>query len=300
MNGIITEIQHASLHDGPGLRSVVFLKGCQLHCFWCHNPEAISPAPQLAFDEAKCLGCKRCLGFCEAHQFSRGRHRLERAFCTSCFRCVEACFTGALSICGRMISTDEVMRDLVEDLPFYRESGGGVTISGGEPGCQADFTVEILRRCHEQQIHTALETNLACSSAIWSRLAADCDLVMADLKHLDSQKHREGTGCGNEQMLENLRSLTRPLILRTPIVPGFNAEAETIRRIAEFAAKLDTLQYYELLTYHPLGCGKAARLGWKERVTPLTLPAKDLVEQLVEAAAETGVPLFLNGKQVGK
>ena len=175
MNGIITEIQHASVHDGPGLRSVVFLKGCQMRCFWCHNPETISTSPQLFFDESKCMGCGRCLGFCEAHKLSNGRHRIERAFCTSCFRCVETCFTGALSVCGRVVSVDEVMRDLAEDIPFYGESGGGVTVSGGEPGCQSDFTAEILHRCHKMKIHAALETNLAYSRAIlekapWVRL----------------------------------------------------------------------------------------------------------------------------------
>ena len=118
MNGIITEIQHASVHDGPGLRSVVFLKGCQMRCFWCHNPETISASPQLFFDESKCMGCGRCLGFCEAHKLSNGRHRIERAFCTSCFRCVETCFTGALSVCGRVVSVDEVMRDLAKIFRF--------------------------------------------------------------------------------------------------------------------------------------------------------------------------------------
>ena len=218
MNGIISEIQHASVHDGPGLRSVVFLKGCQMHCFWCHNPETISSCPQLAFDQSKCLGCGRCLGFCEAHNFSSGQHRIERSLCTSCFRCIDACFPGALSVCGRVVSVDEVMRDLAEDIPFYGESGGGVTVSGGEPGCQADFSAEILQRCHKMKIHTALETNLAYSPAILKKLAVDCDLIMADLKHIDSQKHCAGTGCGNEQVLENLRSLTVPLILRTPLV----------------------------------------------------------------------------------
>ena len=174
--------------------------------------------------------------------------------------------------CGRVVSVDEVMRDLAEDIPFYGESGGGVTVSGGEPGCQSDFTAEILHRCHKMKIHAALETNLAYSRAILEKLVAGCDLVMADLKHIDSQKHRAGTGHGNEQVLENLRSLTVPLILRTPIVPGFNDDAGTIRRIAEFAVKLDTLQYYELLTYHPLGCGKAERLGMEKRAKPQASP----------------------------
>lgn len=300
MNGVITEIQHGSVHDGPGLRSVVFLKGCQMHCFWCHNPETISTRRQLSFELSKCLGCGRCLGFCEAHKFSNGRHRIERAFCTSCFRCVGTCFTGALGVCGRVVSVDEVMRDLAEDIPFYGESGGGVTVSGGEPGCQADFTAEILHRCHKMKIHAALETNLAYSHTILEKLVAGCDLVMADLKHIDPQKHRAGTGCGNEQVLENLRLLTVPLILRTPVIPGFNDDTETIRRIAEFAVRLDMLQYYELLTYHPLGCGKAERLGMEERMKPLLSLQTDTIDNLIEAASGTGVPLFLNGRRIVK
>ena len=226
--------------------------------------------------------------------------RIERSLCTSCFRCIDACFPGALSVCGRVVSVDEVMRDLAEDIPFYGESGGGVTVSGGEPGCQADFSAEILQRCHKMKIHTALETNLAYSPAILKKLAVDCDLIMADLKHIDSQKHCAGTGCGNEQVLENLRSLTVPLILRTPLVPGFNDDRETLRSIAEFAGTLNTLLYYELLTYHPLGCGKAQRLGMKERTKPLFFTKAQTIDNLLEAASETGVPLFLNGRPVTK
>ena len=150
------------------------------------------------------------------------------------------------------------------------------------------------------KIHTALETNLAYSPAILKKLAVDCDLIMADLKHIDSQKHCAGTGCGNEQVLENLRSLTVPLILRTPLVPGFNDDRETLRSIAEFAGTLNTLLYYELLTYHPLGCGKAQRLGMKERTKPLFFTKAQTIDNLLEAASETGVPLFLNGRPVTK
>lgn len=300
MNGIITEIQHGSIHDGPGLRSVVFLKGCQLRCFWCHNPEAISPRRQLAFDQAKCLGCGRCLGFCKAHQLTKSGHSIDRSQCRSCFRCVEMCFSGALSICGREICAEDVVKDVAQDIPFYRESGGGITVSGGEPGCQAAFTAEILARCREMQIHTAIETNLAYPDSVLETLIADCDLVMADLKHLDPQRHREGTGCGNEQVMGNLLSLTKPLILRTPVVPGFNDDPETIRGIAEFASKLDPLKYYELLTYHPLGCGKAERFGMKDRILSLPSLQSDVIEKLIKAASETGVPLCLNGRWIEK
>ncbi len=300
MNGIITEIQHGAVHDGPGLRSVVFLKGCQMHCFWCHNPETISSGRQLSLDELKCLGCGRCFSLCSAHKLLDGRHRIERELCNGCFHCVQECLSGALSICGCEISVDEVMNDILDDMVFYKESGGGVTVSGGEPGCQPGFTAEILRRCREKWIHTAIETNLGYSLSVLETLTADCNLVMADLKHIDPQKHRAGTGCDNRQVMENLRSLTVPLILRTPIVPGFNDHSETIRKIAEFAAGLDTLEYYELLTYHPLGRGKAECLGMAERTTRLPALRKETIDNLVKAASETGVTLFLNGSPIAK
>ncbi|UKI32223.1 MAG: hypothetical protein L6W00_00940 [Lentisphaeria bacterium] len=166
MNGIISEIQHASVLDGPGLRSVVFLKGCQMHCFWCHNPETISSCPQLAFDQSKCLGCGRCLGFCEAHNFSSGQHRIERSLCTSCFRCIDACFPGALSVCGRVVSVDEVMRDLAEDIPFMENPAEASPFPAESRDVRRIFSAEILQRCHKMKIHTALETNLAYSPAI--------------------------------------------------------------------------------------------------------------------------------------
>lgn len=300
MKGLITEIQHASVHDGPGLRSVIFLKGCQMRCFWCHNPEAIQASPQLAFDESKCVGCRRCSRFCTAHGFAGGRHFLDRSRCSSCMKCAGVCWSGALSVCGRQYSMDEVMADIAEDLPFYGESGGGVTISGGEPGMQADFAAAILRRCHEMGIHTAVETNLAYPREICERLLADCDLVMADLKHADERRHREGTGCGNDQVLDNLRAISAPLILRTPLVPGFNDDPETILQIADFAAGLPTLRHYELLSYHPLGCGKAERLGMAERSRPLDALAPEAVRRLVRAAATAVVPLLVNGEMVDK
>ena len=237
MDGIITEIQHASIHDGPGIRSVVFLKGCQMHCFWCHNPEAIRKEIQIWFQEKKCLHCGACFSVCSLHQLSEGG--------------ADRCFSGALTLCGKKISVEMAVEDLMQDELFYQASGGGITLSGGEPGMQPEFSEGILRQCRARGIHTALETNLAYPESIRKVLCAEADLVMADLKQMDPGKHREGTGCGNRQILENLRRMDRPLILRTPLIPGFNDDTESIRRIAEFAASLKPLLYYELLTYHP-------------------------------------------------
>ncbi|MDD3154248.1 MAG: glycyl-radical enzyme activating protein [Victivallaceae bacterium] len=300
MNGVITQIQHGSVHDGPGLRSVVFLKGCQLGCFWCHNPETLSAKAQLSFDASKCLDCGRCFALCCAHRKSDAGHWIAREECNACFRCVEACFAGALSICGRDISLEEAIEELESDRLFYLESGGGVTLSGGEPGMQLEFSAALLAHCRKEKIHTAVETNLAYSRDVLEKLTENCDLVMADLKHLDCGKHREGTGRGNEEILANLCALRTPLILRTPIVPGFNDDAETIGRIASFASELKNLQTYELLTYHPLGCGKAARLGMAGRTSPLPLLRTETINQLTQAATSSGVPLLLNGKRVKK
>ena len=297
MDGFITEIQHASVHDGPGIRSVVFLKGCQMHCFWCHNPETIRKEIQLWFQERKCLHCGACFAVCSLHRLCGGEHRIDRERCTGCGQCAEQCFSGALTLCGKKVSVGTVMEDLVQDELFYRASGGGVTLSGGEPGMQPDFSKAVLRECRARGIHTALETNLAYPESVRKALCAEADLVMADLKQMDSRKHREGTGCGNRQILENLRRMDRQLILRTPLVPGFNDDAESIRRIAEFAASLKSLLYYELLTYHPLGCGKARHLGMECRSVPLPEIPEEKISELTESAAAVGIPLYRNGKE---
>ena len=297
MDGIITEIQHASIHDGPGIRSVVFLKGCQMHCFWCHNPEAIRKEIQIWFQEKKCLHCGACFSVCSLHQLSEGEHRIDRERCTGCGRCADRCFSGALTLCGKKISVEMAVEDLMQDELFYQASGGGITLSGGEPGMQPEFAEGILRQCRARGIHTALETNLAYPESIRKVLCAEADLVMADLKQMDPGKHREGTGCGNRQILENLRRMDRPLILRTPLIPGFNDDTESIRRIAEFAASLKPLLYYELLTYHPLGCGKAVHLGMKSRCVPLPEIPEEKISELTESAAAVGIPLYRNGKE---
>ena len=297
MDGIITEIQHGSVHDGPGIRSVVFLKGCQMRCFWCHNPETLRKEIQVWFEETKCLHCGACFSVCSLHRRKGDKHEFERERCCGCGRCAEQCFSGALTLCGRKVSVEEVMKDLVEDELFYRMSGGGVTLSGGEPGMQPEFSAAILRECRKRGIHTAMETNLAYSESVRNILCAEADLVMADLKQMDSRMHREGTGCGNRQILENLRRMDRPLILRTPLVPGFNDDVESIRRIAEFASLLKPLRYYELLTYHPLGCGKAKRLGMESRSVPLPEIPEEKIRELADCAAAVGIPLYRNGKE---
>lgn len=305
MKGIVTDIQRGSVHDGPGLRSVVFVKGCNLNCFWCHNPEAITFRRELQFDPAKCLGCGRCLAVCPhgAHGVAPdGAHTLDRTKCVQCFLCAGQCPGGALTAAGQELTAEEVVRQVLEDLPFYRNSGGGVTISGGEPACQLDFVLEILRRCREAGVHTAVETNLNYSPERLEKLLPLVDLVMADIKAFDPELHRKGTGKSNAETFANIRhlgELKKPLILRTPVIPDFNDKPEEIANLARFAASVPGVLYYELLRYHPLGRDKALKIGREvQAVDRGTLDAGrwDAVREAAFQAAGS-LPVFVNGRR---
>lgn len=229
--GLVADIQRCSYHDGYGIRTSVFLKGCNMRCAWCHNPETIAPYPQYLIDKSKCIGCGQCQ---------------------------EGCFSGARTLCGREMTVEEVVRAILLDAPYYG-SDGGVTVTGGEPSVQAAFSTAILHSCTEKGIHTAVETNLL---APWEKLLPmlrEADLIMADLKLFDDQKHKTWTGVSNEKIkkhLLSLQTLQKPLILRTPVIAGVNDSVEELGRIASFAARLPSLLYYELLPYHSLGLSK--------------------------------------------
>jgi pyruvate formate lyase activating enzyme len=234
--GMIANIQRCSVHDGPGIRTSVFLKGCNLKCAWCHNPETISFAPTEMFHPERCIHC----GMCE-----------------------EGCFSGARTICGTEMTVEQVVREAMLDRDYYG-SEGGVTVTGGEPTCQADFTADLLRALRALGVHTAIESNLCCAPAVLEKVTAHADLIMADLKIFDSERHRQYTGAGNEQIKANLRSVRKPIIVRTPVIRGINDTLEEIGQIAELAGQIPTLMYYELLPYHPLGLSKG--VGSQERM----------------------------------
>lgn len=298
MTGIITEIQRGSIHDGPGFRTVVFLKGCPLRCYWCHNPETISPRPELLFEPEKCIGCGGCFAVCPAG--ARTRDGIDRERCRACFACAGACPTGALRVSGREITVDEAMEQILADRPFYRASDGGVTLSGGEPLRQVAFAEELLARCRREGVRTAVESSLYGPEETLRRILPLTDLVMADLKSPDDAAHREATGVSNRTILDNLRRVASagiPLIVRTPVVPGFNDDPETIAEIAAFAARLGSLRYYELLKYHPLGCRKAEQLGASRRARPLPGIPPERWRSLIAAALRAGIPVYANGRK---
>ncbi len=298
MQGIVTNIQRFSVHDGPGIRTTVFLKGCNLRCFWCHNPEDMNPAPEIQFFPERCIECEACLDACVqgAHSVDNGHHRFRRELCSGCGECVDTCYAKSLVLVGASKSVEEVVDEILQDQAFYASSGGGVTLSGGEPLLQIDFSAAVLARCQERGIHTAIET---AANFPWARVEAilpHVDLVMMDIKHMDSAAHRRSTGVRNERILENAARLGRqpqPLIVRTPVIPGVNDSAAQIGAIAAFVATLPNLLYYELLPYHPMAESKYRSLGQLYRATDLVPPSPAHMASLTEAAGEAGVTMRL-------
>lgn len=265
MKGLVTQIQRFSLQDGPGIRTTVFLKGCNMRCDWCHNPETLSFEKELMFYENKCIGCGQCFQVCPtgAQKAENGRHIIDRTLCGRCGRCAEECFAGALVLCGQSMDTEEVMREILQDKAYYETSGGGVTISGGEVLCQKTFAGEILSACRNEGIATAVETNLSLPFDEIKDFLLQLDLVMCDLKLWEEKAHVEHTGISNRQILKNIRRLDEtgmPFLVRTPLIPGVTDNPENIASIAAFLAPFSHLQYYELLNFNPLGAAKYQEL----------------------------------------
>jgi pyruvate formate lyase activating enzyme len=265
--GWVFNIQKFSVHDGPGIRTTVFLKGCPLRCVWCDNPESQSMEPQIVFWDERCIQCGACMAVCTRSAIvadEAGRKQVLPERCDLCGHCLEECYAGALEQIGRLMTVDEVLSLVEEDRPFYDQSGGGVTLSGGEPLTQPEFSRSLLQGCQQQEIHTAIETCGYAPWKTWQMLLPHLDLILYDLKEIDGARHRRHTGASNELILNNLRQLAgtgKPIIVRYPVIPGYNDRAESIHALASFVQELNTVREINLLPYHRFGQGKYQRLG---------------------------------------
>lgn len=265
IRGTVLNIQHFSVDDGPGIRTVVFLKGCPLRCAWCHNPESQRSHPEFLFRADKCIGCGVCTAVCAsgAHRSKDGIHTLDRDKCTLCGTCTASCCADALEIAGYNVPVQEVMEEILTDRVFYRRSGGGITLSGGEPLTQPDFALTLLQACREQGIHTCTETCGMGDARDIMRMAAWTDTFLFDWKLTDDAAHRRCTGASNRPIQKNLALLAEcgaDIILRCPMIPGINTNASHYDGIAELANR-HRIREIHLLPYHPMGIGKAASLG---------------------------------------
>ena len=277
--GTVFDIQRFSLHDGPGVRTVVFLKGCPLRCVWCHNPEGLSRAPQILFDPGRCIGCMDCVTACPVgcHTEADGLHGFERMACTACGKCAEGCCTGALSVAGQELSPRQVLDRVLRDRGVYASTRGGLTLSGGEPFAQPEFALELLKLAKEESLHTAVETSGYAPEVVIRQAAAYTDLFLYDYKVTDPAAHQALCGVSNEAILANLAlldSLGASVILRCPIIPGQNDTPDHRKGIGKTAKQYDCIKEVHLQPYHRLGLDKAARLG-KDRGFDTALPDKD-------------------------
>ena len=264
VKGTVFNIQRFCVNDGPGIRTTVFLKGCPLSCVWCHNPESQRFEPEILFYKDKCTGCGRCKCVTAA----------DRDF---------VCFNGAKEICGKTVSANEVTAEVLKDKPFYKNSGGGVTLSGGEPLAQYDFSLELLKKAKENGIHTAIETCGYAEKSKILEIAKYVDLFLFDCKETDPELHKEYTGFDNKIILDNLKALSdagSKIILRCPIIPGFNDRAEHFKGISEISGKLSGIEHIEVEPFHPLGESKYSALG--REVADIPVPSGKTVDKWIK------------------
>lgn len=298
--GTIFNIQKFSIHDGPGIRTTVFLKGCPLSCLWCHNPESNKTVSEIFFSSQKCIGCSACVSVCAngCHRIDAQTHAYNRETCVHCGACAEACVTGALEKVGYSTCVEDVMTEVLKDVIFYQNSGGGMTLSGGEPMAQFRFTKALLEKAKEHGLHTCMET---CGYAPWEhyeQLAGLVDIFLFDYKLTDPEDHKKYTGVSNERILDNLRKLDAigaSVILRCPIIPTINDTPAHFAGIAATANSLSHVMEVHIEPYHPLGNSKLDMLGKTYPLTHITSPEKETVDGWVQTiAAMTHVPVRKN------
>ncbi len=314
VTGRVYDIQGFSVQDGPGIRTTVFLKGCPLRCPWCHSPESQQFGKQLSWVAMRCPGlaeCGKCLNVCPRQAISPGqrtRHaatqqdiqhiRIDRSACDNCGECAAVCYRKALYICGTDYTVEEILQRVRRDMPFYEQSGGGVTVSGGEPLCQPDFVLHLMKGMKEIGIHTALDTTGHVPYRVIETVLPHTDLFLYDLKHMQSEQHSRATGVPNEQILENARKIADSggkLQIRIPVIPDFNDSEENIRETGIFCKSLsDAVTVVQLLPYHNLGVMKYQRIDDARIVLEAEPPSDEKMRSLKELLDSLGLPVTVH------
>lgn len=298
--GTVFNISRYAIHDGPGIRTTVFLKGCPLSCWWCHNPESMSPAPQISLRLNRCIRCGTCVEKCPHNAISMSDEDIttDPIACQMCFECAEVCPADAREVVGRTMTVDQVMAEIKKDIPFYDESGGGVSFSGGEPLMQPAFLAELLDACGQLELHRVVDTSGYARKEILLDVAGRTDLMLYDLKHMDPEIHRKYTGVGNELILDNLRALSCrdvDLRVRFPLIPGINDDDVNVNAMALFLQKLHRVVAVDVLPYHDVAISKYARFGYNYRLGSLKAPSSQHLQEVAATLSSYGLCVTIGG-----
>ncbi len=297
--GIIFNIQRYSIHDGPGIRTTVFLKGCPLNCWWCQNPESQLSGQEMLFWGDRCIGCGACSTICPSNaiRIKNGIPVTEKEKCILCGKCTEKCPALAREMIGKKLTTEEVIKEIEKDLVFYEESGGGVTFSGGEPLEQFEFLESLLVCCQKKKIHTTVDTSGYISWEILSKISSKVDLFLYDLKIMDSERHKKYTGISNEIILENLKKLSsvhHNIFVRFPLIPGINDDYQNIKETGEFLSSLKIAQV-NILPYHYIGIDKYRRLGRTYKLVTTQPPSEEKLSEVSAILRKFNLNVKLRG-----
>ncbi len=301
MEGIIFDIKRYAVHDGPGIRLNVFFKGCPLRCLWCHNPEGVSFEPELMLMPNRCARCGDCVKACRYQalsQNSNGEVRADRSRCTLCGDCLQACQREAIDIAGRKVTVEQIVNEAEKERVFFDQSGGGVTLTGGEPLAQPEFAGALIDSLKSRGFQVALDTSGYAPSEIFRRLAGKVDLVLFDLKIMDDPLHKKYTGVSNRIILENFRSLDqlgKPVWVRFPLIPGINDHGENLEAMTSFLSGRNSVEQVNVLPYHKGGVEKIRRLGHEGEFAVFEPPSEEKVRAVIDFFARQGFKVKRGG-----